>query len=138
MRNDLTIYDRVANQWWSDDVLWVRTLKNLVPGRLKWFDRHFDWAGKDVLDLGCAGGFMAEAMAERGARVVGIDPAADAVAAARRHAGSAGLTIQYDVGAGEALPYDANRFDAVVCVDVLVHILLAGVVLARFAEGPLS
>lgn len=64
--HDQTIYDRVADQWWSDEVRWVRTLKNLVPGRLKWFDRHFEWSGKDVLDLGCAGGFMAEAMAERG------------------------------------------------------------------------
>ena len=51
-RNDLTIYDDVAGNWWSDDIRWVRTLKNLVPGRLKWFDRHIDWAGKDVLDLG--------------------------------------------------------------------------------------
>jgi len=63
MRNDLTIYDRVADQWWSDQVRWVRTLKNLVPERLKWFDRHIDWPGKAILDLGCAGGFMAEAMA---------------------------------------------------------------------------
>ena len=71
MRNDLTIYDDVAAQWWSDDIRWVRTLKNLVPGRLGWFDRHVDWAGKDVLDLGCAGGFMAEALVERGAQARG-------------------------------------------------------------------
>jgi 2-polyprenyl-6-hydroxyphenyl methylase/3-demethylubiquinone-9 3-methyltransferase len=122
MRNDLTIYDQVADQWWSDEVRWVRTLKNLVPGRLKWFDRHIEWRDKDVLDLGCAGGFMAEAMALRGARVVGIDPAAEAVAAARRHANVEGLKIQYDVGAGEALPYAAAGFDAVVCVDVLEHV----------------
>ena len=56
MRNDLTIYDSVAARWWSDDIRWVRTLKNLVPGRLRWFDRQIDWQGKDVLDLGCAGG----------------------------------------------------------------------------------
>jgi SAM-dependent methyltransferase len=122
MRNDLTIYDRVADQWWSDEVRWVRTLKNLVPGRMRWFERHFDWLGKDVLDLGCAGGFMAEAMAVRGARVTGIDPAAKVVAAARRHSSNMGLTIQYDVGVGEALPYDDVGFDAVVCVDVLEHV----------------
>ncbi len=122
MRNDLTIYDAVADQWWSDEVRWVRTLKNLVPGRLSWFDRHIDWRGKEVLDLGCAGGFMAEAMAARGARVTGIDPAADAIDAARRHARAGGLRIAYDVGVGEALPYDATGFDAVVCVDVLEHV----------------
>lgn len=37
LRNDLGIDDRVADQWWSDEVRWVRTLKNLVPGRLAWF-----------------------------------------------------------------------------------------------------
>jgi 2-polyprenyl-6-hydroxyphenyl methylase/3-demethylubiquinone-9 3-methyltransferase len=122
MRNDLTIYDKVADRWWSDDIRWVRTLKNLVPGRLKWFDQHIDWQGKDVLDLGCAGGFMAEALAERGAHVTGIDPASDAIDAARDHARAGKLRIAYDVGVGEALPYDEASFDAVVCVDVLEHV----------------
>lgn len=122
MRNDLTIYDTVADRWWSDDIRWVRTLKNLVPGRLKWFDRQIDWQGKTVLDLGCAGGFMAEAMALRGAHVTGIDPASDAIDAARAHARATGLRIGYDVGVGEALPYDDASFDAVVCVDVLEHV----------------
>ena len=35
-RNNLDIYDDVAADWWSDDIRWVRTLKNLVPGRLGW------------------------------------------------------------------------------------------------------
>lgn len=122
MRNDLTIYDRVADKWWSDDIRWVRTLKNLVPGRMTWFDMQIDWAGKTVLDLGCAGGFMAETLALRGANVTGIDPAAGAIDAARAHARNGGLRIGYDVGVGEALPYDAASFDAVVCVDVLEHV----------------
>ncbi|EAQ06588.1 MULTISPECIES: bifunctional 2-polyprenyl-6-hydroxyphenol methylase/3-demethylubiquinol 3-O-methyltransferase UbiG [Yoonia] len=122
MRNDLTIYDTYADKWWSDDIRWVRTLKNLVPGRLKHFDTLIDWQGKDVLDLGCAGGFMAEALAKRGAQVTGIDPASDAITAARQHAQTEGLRIAYDVGVGEALPYDAAGFDAVVCVDVLEHV----------------
>ena len=122
MRNDLTIYDRVADSWWSDDIRWVRTLKNLVPGRLAWFDRQIDWQGKAVLDLGCAGGFMAEALAARGAHVTGIDPAMGAINAARAHARAQGLRIGYDVGVGEALPYDTASFDAVVCVDVLEHV----------------
>lgn len=122
MRNDLTIYDAVAQQWWSDDIRWVRTLKNLVPGRLKWFNRHIDWSGKEVLDLGCAGGFMSEAIASLGANVTGIDPASAAIDAARAHARKEGFRIHYDVGMGEALPYEAASFDAVVCVDVLEHV----------------
>lgn len=122
MRNDLTIYDTYADKWWSDDIRWVRTLKNLVPGRLKHFDTLIDWQGKQVLDLGCAGGFMAEALSKRGAQVTGIDPASEAITAARQHAQAEGLRIAYDVGVGEALPYDAAGFDAVVCVDVLEHV----------------
>jgi len=134
MRNDLSIYDKVADRWWSDEVRWLRVLRNMVPGRLAWFDRHIDWAGKAVLDLGCAGGFMAEALAARGATVTGIDPAAEAVAAARRHAQAQGLSIRYDVGAGEALPYGDAAFDAVVCVDVLEHVADLDRVLAEVAR----
>lgn len=121
-RNNLGIYDDVAAQWWSDDIRWVRTLKNMVPGRLAYFDDFIDWQGKAVLDLGCAGGFLAEALDDRGARVTGIDPASEAIAAARAHAEDAGRTITYDVGLGESLPYGDAIFDAVACVDVLEHV----------------
>ncbi|MEP3440704.1 MAG: bifunctional 2-polyprenyl-6-hydroxyphenol methylase/3-demethylubiquinol 3-O-methyltransferase UbiG [Sulfitobacter sp.] len=119
-RNNLDIYDDVAAQWWSDDVRWIRTLRNMVPGRLRYFDKLVDWRGKAVLDLGCAGGFMAEALDDRGALVTGIDPAKESIAAARAHA--QGRAITYDVGVGEALPYSDCTFDTVVCVDVLEHV----------------
>lgn len=122
VRNNLDIYDDVADQWWSDDVRWIRTLKNMVPGRLAYFDTLMNWSGAQVLDLGCAGGFLSEAMDDRGAAVTGIDPAGDAIAAAHRHASQTGREIRYDVGVGEALPYDDNTFDAVACVDVLEHV----------------
>lgn len=134
MLNDLTIYDKAADRWWSDDIRWVRTLKNLVPGRLSWFDRQIDWQGKAILDLGCAGGFMAEALALRGATVTGIDPAAAAIDAARAHASEAGLQISYEVGVGEALPYATASFDAVICVDVLEHVSDLGKVMAEISR----
>lgn len=134
MRNDLSIYNKVSASWWSDDIRWVRTLKNLVPGRLRWFDQQLDWHGKVVLDLGCAGGFMAEALALRGANVTGLDPAADAIDAARAHAREGGLRIGYDIGVGEALPYDDASFDAVVCVDVLEHVADLNKVLSEVAR----
>lgn len=133
-RNNLEIYDEVAANWWSDDIRWVRTLKNLVPGRMRWFDRHIDWADIDVLDLGCAGGFMAETLTDKGARITGIDPAAKAIKAAQAHADASGKQIRYDVGVGEDLPYQDGCFDAVVCVDVLEHVADLAKVLAEIAR----
>ena len=121
-RNNLELYDDVAHQWWSGDVRWIRTLKNMVPGRLGYFDTFIDWQDKSVLDLVCAGGFLSEALNARGAMVTGIDPAKDAIAAARAHAHETNQNITYDVGAGEALPYANEQFDAVACVDVLEHV----------------
>jgi ubiquinone biosynthesis O-methyltransferase len=121
-RNDLTIYDRYAAQWWDGSVRWLRALQNLVPARLAHFDRLVDWRGKSVLDLGCGGGFMSEALARRGALVTGIDPAAQAIAIAEAHAALERLPIQYHVALGEALPLADASLDCVVCVDVLEHV----------------
>lgn len=133
-RNDLTIYDTFAAQWWSDDIRWVRTLKNMVPARLAYFDRFMDWKGRDVLDLGCAGGFMAEAIHDRGGIVTGIDPAGEAIAAARAHAAAEGREIAYHTGVGEELSFADASFDAVVCVDVLEHVADLDRVLAEAAR----
>jgi 2-polyprenyl-6-hydroxyphenyl methylase/3-demethylubiquinone-9 3-methyltransferase len=133
-RNDLTIYDTVAADWWSDDIRWVRTLKNMVPARMSWFEKHTGWADKKVLDLGCAGGFMAEAIAEAGGIVTGIDPAEQAIEAAWERSRQTGQEIRYDVGVGESLPYETASFDLVVCVDVLEHVSDLNKVLAEVSR----
>ncbi|MGF1476675.1 MAG: bifunctional 2-polyprenyl-6-hydroxyphenol methylase/3-demethylubiquinol 3-O-methyltransferase UbiG [Geminicoccaceae bacterium] len=121
--NDLRIYDDFADRWWSGSVGWLRTLNNMVPARLRYFDGVIgDWQGKTVLDIGCGGGFMAEALADKGASVIGIDPAEDAIRAARAHADERKLEIDYRVGTGENLPFNDESFDAIVCVDVLEHV----------------
>jgi ubiquinone biosynthesis O-methyltransferase len=121
-RNDLSIYD-VSTDWWDGKTRWLRTLQNLVPARFAFFDPIVgDWRGLRVLDVGCGGGFMAEALAKRGAIVTGIDPSSGAIASARRHAQASDLTIAYRVGSGEHLPFADGVCDIVVCVDVLEHV----------------
>ena len=133
-RNDLTIYDRYATNWWDGSVRWLRVLQNLVPARLRYFDASIDWRGKAVLDLGCGGGFMSEALARRGALVTGIDPSPSAIAIAERHAASQGLAIRYAVASGEQLPMENRSMDHVVCVDVLEHVKDLGTVLDEIAR----
>ncbi len=121
--NDLTMYDTFADRWWSGEAAWLRTLHNMVPARMRFFDRLVgDWTDQTVLDLGCGGGFMAEAMARKGARVTGLDQAKGAIAAARRHAEQEGLAIDYREGVGEALPFADGAFDIVVSCDALEHV----------------
>lgn len=116
-----SIYE--SDDWWSGSVRGLRQLRKLVPARFTYLDRVLtDWSGLRVLDLGCGGGFMAEALAHRGAVVTGIDSCAQAVAAATRHARAEGLNLRYGVARGEALPLGDASVDVVVCVDVLEHV----------------
>ena len=133
-RNDLGIYDIHAAHWWDGSVRWLRTLQNLVPARLAYFDTITQWPGKSVLDLGCGGGFMAEALASRGAKVTGIDPASAAIAIATQHAAAMGLDIRYVQGEGEDIPLSDGCMDIVVCVDVLEHVADVDRVLGEIAR----
>ena len=122
IQNDLSLYDRHADHWWDGSQRWLRALQNLVTPRLAYFDQVATWPGRMVLDLGCGGGFMSEALASRGADVVGVDPSYGAIAIATRHAASQGLAIRYLVGSGEDIPLASGSVDCVVCVDVLEHV----------------
>jgi len=99
-------------------------LANQVHARIAYFDRiDTRWEGLSTLDLGCGGGFMSEALAGRGACVVGLDPWDTVIRVARAHSEGSGLDIRYVVGAGESIPLDDNSMDRVVSVDVLEHVL---------------
>lgn len=80
--------------------------------------------GLRVLEVGCGGGLVCEELAHRGVKMVGVDPSEQALQTARAHAAQSGLAdqITYDQGYAEALPYDANSFQVVVCLDVLEHV----------------
>jgi len=122
-RNNLAIYGS-SGDWWNGEKRWHRALRNLVPVRFEFFDPIVgDWTGKQVLDVGCGAGFMAEALYNRGAEVVGVDPSEGAIISARRHSEAANLDIAYFIARGEALPFDSGSFDIVVCVDVLEHVV---------------
>lgn len=120
--NNLQQYGDLAETWWDDSGPF-QDLVHLNPVRFAYFDKWVaDWRGLRILDLGCGGGFVAEELARRGARVVGVDPALPLLAVARRHAAENSLNIDYRAGTGEQIPAQDGEFDAVVCVDVLEHV----------------
>lgn len=121
-KNDLQFYDLSADIWWQSDAK-IYALYYLNQPRFDFFDRYVpSWQGLRVLDVGCGGGFSCEFMARRGAIVCGVDQSAKCIKQAQEHAAISGLPIEYQQAFAENLPYQANYFDIVVCVDVLEHV----------------
>ena len=124
---DNELYNRIADTWW-DEHGFLHVLKALNPARFGYMrnvllnELRADPAGKRVLDVGCGGGILAEEFARLGCAVTGIDPSEASLDAARAHAKHMGYTIDYRVGSGEALPFEAATFDWVYCCDVLEHV----------------
>lgn len=126
-------FDRLAAEWWNPDSKF-RPLHKFNPVRLAYIKtqvcRHFgrdERAGRALeglrlLDIGCGGGLVAEPMARLGAEVVGVDPARANVAAARIHAGTSGLAIDYRETTAEALAAAGERFDVVLALEVVEHV----------------
>jgi 2-polyprenyl-6-hydroxyphenyl methylase / 3-demethylubiquinone-9 3-methyltransferase len=136
---DNTVYERMADSWW-DEGGFLHALAALNPARFGYMRRvltdelHLAPAGLRALDIGCGGGLLAEEFARLGCAVVGIDPSEGSLAAARTHATSQGLAIEYQCATGEALPFAEESFDIVYCCDVLEHVADLRQVIAETAR----
>jgi 2-polyprenyl-6-hydroxyphenyl methylase/3-demethylubiquinone-9 3-methyltransferase len=120
---ELAKFGDLAHRWWDPDSDF-RPLHQINPLRLDWIDGLAGLDGKRVVDVGCGGGILADAMARRGARVLGIDLAGKALKVAQLHALEAGTPgIEYREIAAEALAAEAPEvFDAVTCMEMLEHV----------------
>jgi 2-polyprenyl-6-hydroxyphenyl methylase / 3-demethylubiquinone-9 3-methyltransferase len=138
---DNELYRRIGHAWWDDDVGEFSTIRFFVnPVRCGYFLRAAacepitTGAHPSLLDVGCGGGFLAEEFARAGYAVTGVDPAPETIDAARAHAETSGLPIDYRVAAGEQLPFDDVSFDAVACCDVLEHVADVDAVVTEIAR----
>ncbi len=119
---ELQKFEALAHRWW-DPQGEFRPLHDINPLRLEWIDRHAGLAGKDVLDVGCGGGILAEAMAQRGARVTGIDLSDKALRVAELHLLESNLPITYQKAIAEDYAgAHPGAFDVVTCMELLEHV----------------
>jgi 2-polyprenyl-6-hydroxyphenyl methylase/3-demethylubiquinone-9 3-methyltransferase len=119
---ELQKFGDLAHRWW-DPAGEMRPLHDMNPLRLDWIDRQAGLAGKRVVDVGCGGGILAESMAVRGARVLGIDLSVKPLRVAELHAREAGVSIDYREVSAEALAQEQpGEFDVVTCMEMLEHV----------------
>ncbi|MCA3253884.1 MAG: bifunctional 2-polyprenyl-6-hydroxyphenol methylase/3-demethylubiquinol 3-O-methyltransferase UbiG [Pseudomonadota bacterium] len=120
---ELAKFSELAHRWW-DAGSEFRPLHEINPLRLAWIEELAPLAGKRVLDVGCGGGILAEAMARRAAHVMGIDLAVKPLGVARLHALEQGVTnVEYREVATEALAAEQPAcFDVVTCMEMLEHV----------------
>jgi 2-polyprenyl-6-hydroxyphenyl methylase / 3-demethylubiquinone-9 3-methyltransferase len=130
---ELDRFARLASEWWDANGKF-RTLHLVGPARMTFLRdalvAHFrvtggsmrPLEGLSIVDIGCGGGLVCEPLARLGARVAGIDPAAENVEAARRHAAEQGLSVDYRAARVEDLVAEGRTFDAVACLEVVEHV----------------
>jgi len=120
---ELAKFSALAHRWW-DPHSEFRPLHEINPLRLAHIERLAGGlAGKRALDVGCGGGILAEAMAARGARVLGIDLADKPVKVAMIHAAETSSRVDYRVVSAEALAGEMpGAFDVVTCMEMLEHV----------------
>jgi 2-polyprenyl-6-hydroxyphenyl methylase / 3-demethylubiquinone-9 3-methyltransferase len=119
---EIARFDAAASRWW-DPQGEMRPLHDLNPVRLEYVERAGRLQGLKVLDVGCGGGLLAEAMARKGATVTGLDMAEDLLQVARLHALEGGVTLNYVLEAAEThAAAHAGAYDVVTCMEMLEHV----------------
>lgn len=119
---ELAKFGALAARWW-DPHSEFKPLHDINPLRLNFIDQRVGLAGKDVIDVGCGGGILAESMAVRGAHVTGIDLSEKPLKVAQLHLLETGRTVDYRLISAEDIAREQPaRFDCVTCMEMLEHV----------------
>ncbi len=119
---ELARFNKLAARWWDEHSEFA-PMHRINPHRLAWIDQLCALSGKAVLDVGCGGGILAEAMAHCGARVTGIDLAEKPLQIAQSHALGQAIDVNYVKSNAEDWATEhAARYDVVTCMEMLEHV----------------
>ncbi|ASQ46076.1 Ubiquinone biosynthesis O-methyltransferase [Legionella clemsonensis] len=116
---EIAKFSQHASHWWDKDGP-LKTLHDINPVRLEFIKKNCSLDKKRVLDVGCGGGILSEAMASEGAQVTGLDLSEEALEAAKSHAVSHQLKIDYLCCPIE--DYEHPGFDIITCMEMLEHV----------------
>lgn len=120
--NEIKKFEQLASRWWDRNSEF-KPLHDINPLRANWIDNLAPLAEKTVLDVGCGGGILCEALAQRGARVTGIDMGDAPLAVAKLHKLESGVSVDYQKSTAEDFAIDHKQaFDTVTCLEMLEHV----------------
>jgi 2-polyprenyl-6-hydroxyphenyl methylase/3-demethylubiquinone-9 3-methyltransferase len=120
---ELAKFSDLAHRWWDTESEF-RPLHQINPLRLNWIQSLVPLAGLKVVDIGCGGGILSDAMARQGAQVLGADLAVKSLKVAQLHALEAGTQgVQYrEISAEDLAEEQPGQFDVVTCMEMLEHV----------------
>jgi 2-polyprenyl-6-hydroxyphenyl methylase/3-demethylubiquinone-9 3-methyltransferase len=121
---ELDKFAALAHQWWDPESAMFGPLHKMNPLRLDWIERMAEGLeGKRIVDIGCGGGILTEALAARGGEALGIDLGDKALGVARLHKLESGTSAAYRLVSAEALAGEMpGAFDVVTCMEMLEHV----------------
>lgn len=119
---EIAKFAQLASRWWDPEGE-CKPLHAINPLRLSFIENISALSGKRILDVGCGGGILSEAMAAQGADVTGIDMANASLAVARLHLLESGLQVNYQqITAEQLAETQPGSFDIVTCLEMLEHV----------------
>lgn len=131
---EISKFEELASRWWDRNSEF-KPLHEINPLRANFIDQHSPVAGKTLIDVGCGGGILAEAMAQRGATVTGIDMGEAPLNVARIHQLESGVELEYRQATAEQMAVELPAsFDVVCCLEMLEHVPDPAAVIQACAE----
>ena len=121
-RAEIEKFGALANRWWDENGP-QKPLHHLNPARLDYVAKQFPLRGKKILDVGCGGGLLSEALAREGAEVVALDLAEELIEIAKLHLYESNVKVDYRLQSVESLAEEMpGQFDAITCMEMLEHV----------------
>ena len=132
--SEIAKFNDLASRWWDRNSEF-KPLHEINPLRANYIDRLSPVAGQRLVDVGCGGGILAEAMAQRGADVTGIDMGEAPLSVAKLHQLESGVEVDYQQSTAEDLAANQpESFDIVCCLEMLEHVPDPGAVIQACAD----